>query len=77
MINCFDPILGELPHTLVLGSSPSVISLDRVQYYGNPRNAFWAILKDVFGGEDYLNYDEKIEFAKINKIAFATSSSST
>ncbi|MBK5199998.1 MAG: DNA-deoxyinosine glycosylase [Spirochaetaceae bacterium] len=69
MINCFDPILGELPHTLVLGSFPSVISLDRIQYYGNPRNAFWPILKDVFGGQDYLNYKDNVEFAKIHKIA--------
>ena len=69
MINCFDPILGDLPHILVLGSSPSVISLDKIQYYGNPQNAFWSILKDAFCGEEYLNYEDKVEFAKIHKIA--------
>jgi TDG/mug DNA glycosylase family protein len=69
MINCFEPVLGEMPHTLVLGSSPSVISLERVEYYGNPRNAFWKILKDVFGGDEFLNYDDKVNFAKENSIA--------
>lgn len=69
MINCFEAVLGELPHILVLGSSPSVISLEKGEYYGNPRNAFWKILKDVFGGDSFLNYNDKVEFAKANKIA--------
>lgn len=69
MIECFNPILGALPHTLVLGSSPSVISLEKGEYYGNSRNAFWPILNDVFGGNGFKNYNEKKEFAIINHIA--------
>ncbi len=69
MIQCFDAILGALPHTLVLGSSPSVISLEKSEYYGNLRNAFWPILNEVFGGNGFKNYSEKKEFAMLNHIA--------
>ena len=41
---------------LVLGSAPSALSLQRQEYYGNPRNAFWPLLAELLGrptGEDY------------------------
>jgi hypoxanthine-DNA glycosylase len=41
---------------LVLGSAPSVLSLQRGEYYGNPRNAFWRVMAELLGrpaGEDY------------------------
>jgi TDG/mug DNA glycosylase family protein len=69
MVECFKPILGKLPHTLVLGSSPSVISLEKVEYYGNSRNAFWPILNDVFGGNGFKDYKAKVDFAIDNHIA--------
>ena len=57
MIESFKPILGALPHTLVLGSCPSVISLEKAEYYGNKRNAFWPIMNDVFGGNGFKSFD--------------------
>ena len=41
---------------LVLGSAPSALSLQRQEYYGNPRNAFWPLMAELLGrptGEDY------------------------
>jgi hypoxanthine-DNA glycosylase len=41
---------------LVLGSAPSVLSLQKQQYYGNPQNAFWRLMAELLGrpaGEDY------------------------
>jgi hypoxanthine-DNA glycosylase len=41
---------------LVLGSAPSVLSLQRKEYYGNPRNAFWPLMAQLLGrpaGEGY------------------------
>ena len=41
---------------LVLGSAPSLLSLQRQEYYGNPRNAFWPLMAELLGqpaGEDY------------------------
>jgi hypoxanthine-DNA glycosylase len=40
---------------LVLGSAPSVLSLQMGEYYGNPRNAFWSVMADLLDrppGED-------------------------
>ncbi|WFN35215.1 DNA-deoxyinosine glycosylase [Methanogenium sp. S4BF] len=38
------PVSGAHPHVLILGSYPSELSLQRHQYYGNPRNQFWRIM---------------------------------
>jgi hypoxanthine-DNA glycosylase len=43
------PIVGGGPRILVLGNAPSVLSLARQQYYGNPQNAFWRITGELFG----------------------------
>ena len=40
----FEPILGEAPRVLVLGTLPSVKSLEKQQYYGHPQNGFWKIM---------------------------------
>ncbi|KAG8469040.1 hypothetical protein KFE25_007558 [Diacronema lutheri] len=37
------------PHTLILGTLPSVNSLDRCEYYATPSNAFWWIVGDALG----------------------------
>jgi TDG/mug DNA glycosylase family protein len=41
---------------LVLGSAPSILSLQKQEYYGNPRNAFWPLMAELLGrpaGEEY------------------------
>jgi hypoxanthine-DNA glycosylase len=38
-----------LPHTLILGTHPSVTSLQQEQYYGHAVNAFWWIAGDCLG----------------------------
>lgn len=37
------------PHTLILGTHPSIASLSQQQYYGHPMNAFWYIVGDCLG----------------------------
>ncbi len=44
----FAPVVGRNPRVLILGSMPSVTSLERGEYYAHPRNAFWRIL-DAMG----------------------------
>ena len=38
------PVIGDRPVVLILGSSPSVISLEKKEYYSNPRNQYWQIM---------------------------------
>ena len=45
VIHSFNPIVDESSKILILGSMPSVRSLERVEYYGHPTNAFWPIME--------------------------------
>ena len=50
----FLPIAGTDAQTLVLGSLPGDRSIAEQQYYAHPQNAFWPIMRDLFGIEgDY------------------------
>lgn len=44
----FSPIVPTQPKVLILGTAPSVVSLEKSFYYAHPRNAFWPILADYF-----------------------------
>ncbi|MCH5179601.1 MAG: DNA-deoxyinosine glycosylase [Erysipelotrichales bacterium] len=45
---CFEPIYDNNCNILILGSIPSVKSLENNFYYMHPRNQFWKILDAVF-----------------------------
>ncbi len=56
----FPPVVGVLPRILILGSMPSVKSLEETQYYAHPRNAFWRIQAALFEEEFTLDYETRI-----------------
>ena len=56
---CFAPIASEQARVLIVGSMPSVKSLEDAEYYAHPRNAFWPILFEVFGEEPTRDYEVK------------------
>lgn len=68
-ISGLPPILPANPELLILGSMPSVQSLEKREYYGNPRNHFWPILYAIYQEEPAANYQEKIRFLHRHGIA--------
>ena len=42
-MNSFDPLIGCNARVLVLGTMPGQASLEKVEYYAHPQNAFWPI----------------------------------
>ena len=59
------PVIAPHTRLLVLGSFPSVASLQSQQYYGHPRNHFWPILSALWGVDlTALPYDARIDFVR-------------
>jgi TDG/mug DNA glycosylase family protein len=57
----FAPIMVASSRVRILGSMPSVASLEKHQYYGKPQNAFWRIMGELFGAGPDLPYEERTE----------------
>ena len=68
-IVCFEPVLPPEAKILILGTVPSVKSLETGFYYGHPQNAFWRILSEVFGTERPVTIPQKIGLLTDNGIA--------
>jgi len=68
-IRGFPPVVGRQPRLLILGSMPSEASLEVTQYYGLPRNAFWAIMGELFGAGRDLPYEERLRIIKRHGVA--------
>ncbi|WP_306350043.1 DNA-deoxyinosine glycosylase [Flavobacterium sp. '19STA2R22 D10 B1'] len=59
----FLPIVNSETNTLILGTMPGEISLNKREYYGNVRNQFWKIIFTTFGKDSVpLDFDKKIAF---------------
>ena len=54
----FSPIIPPNPKILILGTMPSVVSLEEAFYYAHPRNAFWPIIAS-FAGHSLESIEEK------------------
>ncbi len=65
----FPPIADEKPTILILGSMPSVKSLQQQQYYAHPRNAFWSIMSALFNMEKEWSYQQRCQHMIKNHIA--------
>jgi TDG/mug DNA glycosylase family protein len=55
----FAPISDPGARVLVLGTLPGQASLQKNEYYGQPRNAFWRIMGDLFGATPEAPYEER------------------
>ena len=59
-VQSFEPVIGTRPRVIILGSMPGVASLEAVQYYAHPRNAFWPIMDRLFGIDASAEYPVRI-----------------
>jgi TDG/mug DNA glycosylase family protein len=67
-VHSFEPVIGVHPRMVILGSMPGTVSLEAVQYYANPRNAFWKIMAELFGISFEVSYDERIRQIKTRPV---------
>jgi hypoxanthine-DNA glycosylase len=68
-IEGFAPIASGQPKVLILGSMPGVASLQKQQYYGHDRNAFWPIMAELFGAKLSNSYQQQTRMLCENGIA--------
>ena len=61
-IQGFAPVWDKNIERLVIGSMPSVISLKKHEYFGNPRNAFWPIAYASFDMPLEADYEKRLRF---------------
>lgn len=65
----FPPIADSAATVLVLGSLPSVRSIEAHEYYAHPQNAFWRIMGKIVGAGPELPYQKRTELLRENRVA--------
>lgn len=63
------PHFSSHPRVLILGSFPSVLSLEHQEYYGNPKNRFWAVMELLFSIPVSLSNPERTTLLTTEGIA--------
>lgn len=58
-VESFPPLFNGSSQVLILGSMPGMASLSAGQYYAHPRNAFWRIMRGIFGIDESLPYSRR------------------
>jgi len=69
LLDGFPPVVDGNARLLILGSFPSVQSLEARQYYGNPRNAFWPITSALFGFDVRAPYETRLAAVQSHGVA--------
>ena len=66
----FPAVVDSKSRILILGSVPSIKSVENNFYYMHPKNRFWKVLSAIFGVDLYsATVDERISFLLENEIA--------
>jgi hypoxanthine-DNA glycosylase len=69
-IHSYKPVIDEHARVLVLGTAPSVKSLEYKQFYGHPQNYFWRIIYRLFNESDADPvYANRLSFLKEHRLA--------
>ena len=65
----FEPIIDKNSKILILGTFPSLKSVENNFYYAHPRNQFWKLLAGVFNEKTPITIEEKLNILKSHQIA--------
>lgn len=65
----FEPVFAPDARVMIVGTMPSVRSLEQAQYYAHPRNAFWPIMFDFFGEMHDNDYKRKTALIRAHGLA--------
>ena len=68
-ISGFKLLGNNKAQVLILGSMPSVTSLEKQRYYAHPRNAFWHIMAALFNDAKPLDYQQGQLLLQAERIA--------
>lgn len=60
----FEPIIFQNSTKLILGTFPSIKSIENSFYYGNPRNQFWSLLSETFQEKFPKSNIERVKLIK-------------
>lgn len=66
--NVLLPVVDSSTKVLIVGSMPGKQSLEKQQYYGNPRNHFWPIIGELLQIEVPDDYSERMTLLRKNAI---------
>lgn len=65
----FPPLIDHKSRVLVLGTMPGKKSLEKQQYYADPRNKFWDIMFSILKKQDVSEYTKKTKILLESGIA--------
>lgn len=68
-IRCFGYVADESRRVLILGSMPSVKSLEKAEYYAHPQNRFRRVIASIAGADYDGGYAQLLGNLKTLKIA--------
>ncbi|HJB26459.1 MAG TPA: DNA-deoxyinosine glycosylase [Firmicutes bacterium] len=70
MLYGLQPVYAKHSRVMILGSMPSALSLQKGQYYGNPRNAMWTILCSLLEEPLEEDYQRRLQMVLRHGLAF-------
>ena len=65
----YPPVAGCDARILILGSLPGQMSLQKRQYYAQPRNAFWPLMARLLNGSATTSYEARTSMLIEHRIA--------
>ncbi len=68
-VHSFGPVWAEDARVLILGTAPSLASLEQGFNYAHPRNAFWPIMFDLLSEAPTESIEEKKRMLVRHRIA--------